>query len=416
MVNKKKIVAGLMMGLGTAALASGCAVSAGEDVGSTDEAFTVVAGGGVCAVHNQIAAEFMRAAMTDLGRYRPGLDFWKHNGPIELSPGGAARCAARGGCETLKTLLSYQSLTNMDTAALAPEFPFMSVLEPSAISNAIGSGFSGDFLNPNSNQVMTHDLTFAYSMAAPPINANGCNGNLVYTCFSVSGLPAGKTVTDLSNNLKGLYGPQNNVGQLLRIFVDGSNNLCVDPDGTGGDQTGGGSTGGNTCVDGTMPITYDPSYTGNCCSTPNGTGFLVQNIVDPTFMSCKLTDLAALKLATADSVNASFPASNTTDADLTTMWKAADTAANHNVKVDLGAATTIKGVVFKFEAAGAYGYKVETSTTNVLWTLKKTGTSAATATSQDAGFPATSARYIRVTLTSMPAGKSGALSSIRIYN
>jgi F5/8 type C domain len=415
-VNKKKILAGLVMGLGSAVLATGCAVSAGEDVGSADEAFSVVAGGGVCAVHNQVAAEIMRAAMTDLGRYRPGLDFVRHNGPIELTAGGQARCAARKGCETLKSLLAYQYLTNMDTAALAPEFPFMSVLQPGAISNAIGSGIQGDYLNPNPNQVMAHDLTFAYTAAAPPINANGCGSNFTYHCFSVSGLPTGKTVTDLSNNLKSLYGPANNVGELLRIFVDGSNNLCVDPDGTGGDQTGGGSTGGNTCVDGTMAISYDPSYVGNCCSVTGATGFLVRNAANPAFMSCKLADLAALKVATADSADPLFPASNTTDASLTTMWKAADTAVNHSVKIDLGVSTAMKGVMFQFESAGVYGYKVEVSATGTIWALKSSGTSAATATSQDAGFPAASSRYVRVTLTSMPAGKLGALSSVRVYN
>jgi F5/8 type C domain len=417
---KKNVVAAAVVGLGAALLASGCAAGVGtdEDVGSADQAFTVVAGGGVCAVHNQVAAEIMRAAMTDLGRYRPGLDLVKQNGPFVLTQTGLARCAARGGCTTLKSLLSYQSLTNQDTDALKGEFPYMGVLQPSAISNALASGVQGDYQNPHPEQVMTHDLTFAYSTAAPPINANGCGGDFTYHCFGVTGLPPGKTVTDLANNLKSLYGAGNNVGQLLRIFVDGSNNLCIDPDGTGGDTTGGGSTGGNTCVDGTMAISYDPSFVGNCCSTPSGTGFLVQNAGSPLYMSCKLTDLAAVPgtVASADSFNPAFPASNAIDADLNTLWKANDTAPNHSVKIDLGSNVAFKGVVFKFEAAGAYGYKVETSTTNIVWNLRRSGTSAANATSQDAGMAGTTARYVRVTLTSMPAGMSGALSSVRIYN
>jgi len=412
---KKSAVAAVVMGLGTALLASGCAAGVGsEDVGSADQSFTAIASG-VCAVHNQVAAEIMRAAMTDLGRYRPGLDFVKVNGPVELTSTGAARCLARNGCQTLKSLLAYQHMTNMDTAALASEFPYLGVLQPAAISNAIGSGIS-DYLNPRPDQVMTHDLTFAYTAAAPPINANGCNGDYVYQCFSVTGLPTGKTVNDLAANLQSLFGPQNDVSKLLRIFVDGSNNLCVDPDGTGGDQPGGGSTGGSTCVDGTMAIVFDPTYSGTCCSTPSGTGFLVRNATDPTYMSCKLTDMAAAKVATADSQNASYPSSNTTDADLNTLWMAADTAANHSVKVDLGASVALKGVVFKFQAAGAYGYKVETSATGVIWATKSTGTSASNAVSQDAGFAATTARYVRVTLTSMPSGMSAALASIRVYN
>lgn len=416
-IKQNKTFAALILGLGTAALATGCAAGVGtdEEVGSADQGFTVVEGGGVCAVHNQVAAEIMRAAMTDLGRYRPGLDMNKVNGPIQLTQTGLDRCAARGGCQTLKSLLAYQTLTNMDTQALSSEFPYMSVLQASAISNAVGSGWQGDYLNPVPNQVMTHDLTFKYTAAAPAINANGCNGNYDYHCFAVSGLPTGKTVTDLANNLKGLYGSNNNVGQLLRIFVDSNNYLCVDPDGTGGDTLGGGSTGGSTCVDGTMAIAYDPSYTGSCCSTASGTGFLVQNASLPSYMSCKLTDLAAGKPASADSVNASYPVSNVTDADLNTLWKANDPYANHWAMVDLGASVTTRGVVFKYEGVGAYSYKVETSTTGSLWTLRKSGTSAASAASQDAGYAASYARYVRVTITGMPSGMSAALSSIRVF-
>jgi alpha-L-fucosidase len=132
-------------------------------------------------------------------------------------------------------------------------------------------------------------------------------------------------------------------------------------------------------------------------------------------MSCKMNDIAAAKLASADSALGTNPASNATDADLNSMWVAADANANHWVKVDLNSAVSVKGVVFKFEAAGAYGYKVETSATGSLWAIKKTGTSAPNATSQDVNFASVSARYVRVTLTSLPTGRSAALSSVRVY-
>lgn len=409
-----KTLSTTFVALGSAALASGCSVGTAtdEDLAEVNQSFTEVHGG-VCATHVQIAAEIIRTAMVDLGRYRPGLDLVKgSNGAVQLTAGGLSRCATRGGCPRLKSLLSYQTLTNMQVEALAPEFPFMHQLQTGGISNAIASSMS-DYLNPNPNQVISHDLTFAYTQAAAPM-AN-CTADLKYHCFTVSGLPTGKTATDLANNLNTLLSSNTEIHALTRIFVDSNNKLCIDPDGTGDDQTGGGSTGGSTCVDGTMAVMFDASFVGNCCSMAAGTGFLVQNATDPNYMSCKVTDLAAGKVATADSALASNPASNVTDADLNTSWKAADANANHWAKVDLGASTSIKGVVFKFEAAGAYGYKVETSATGTIWSVKKTGTSAANATSQDAGFTATSARYVRVTLTSMPAGMSGALSSVRVY-
>lgn len=408
-----KSVSATFVGLAGITLASGCSTATEEDLASVDEAFTAI-NGGVCATHVQIAAEIVRATMVDLGRYRPGLDLVKgQDGYVTLTAGGLSRCVTRGGCPRLKSLLSYQRLNNMQVEALSSEFPFMKGLQTGGIANAIASSMS-DSTNPNPNQVISHDLAFAYSTAAPPM-AN-CNINLKYHCFSVSGLPSGKTPTDLANNLKSLLSSNNEISKLTRIFVDGNNKLCIDPDGTGDDQTGGGSTGGSTCVDGSMAIMMDPSFVGNCCTTATGTGFLVQNATDGNYMSCKMSDLAAGKVATADSTLGGFPASNVTDADLGTMWKAADGNANHWAKVELGAtAVTVKGVVIKFESAGAYGYKIETSSTGSFWSVKKQGVSAANATSQDANFAATTARFVRVTLTSLPAGKSGALSSVRVY-
>jgi hypothetical protein len=270
-----------------------------------------------------------------------------------------------------------------------------------------------DSQNPNPNQVMNHDLTFAYTAPAPALS--GCNLNLKYHCFNVSGLPVGKTASDLATQLKGLFISNQEVYSLTRVFAEGDK-LCIDPDGTGDDQTGGGSTGGSTCVDGTMAISHNPNFVNNCCAVAAGNGFLVQNATNPNYMSCKLTNMAAGKVASATSSAAGFTADLATDADLNTMWKANDANPNHWLKVDLGVATSIKGVSFKFEAPGAYGYKVETSTNNVTWNLKKTGTSVATASSQDANFATTSARYVRVTLTSLPAGKVAALGGVLVYN
>lgn len=408
----QKITA-LAIGLGAAALAGGCAVGEAteEDFGSQEQSFTRV-DNGVCATHVQIAAEIVRTAMVDLGRYRPGLDLVKKDGRAALTSGGEARCETRGGCPRLKSLLSYQYLTNMQTAALAPEFPWMENLQTGNIANAIGSSMS-DYNNPNPNAVMTHDLTFHHTSPAPALG--DCGIDLKYHCFSVSGLPTGKTVDDLVTNIKSLFGGSHtDLEKMTRLFNE-NGYLCIDPDGTGDDQTGGGSTGGSTCVDGTMAMSYDPAYVGNCCTLSTGNGYLVQNSVDPTYMSCKTANLAADKTATASSALTANPASYTTDADMSSLWKAATTSANEWVKIDLGTSQSIKGVIFKYELAGAYGYKVETSANGAIWSLKKTGTSAATATHQDANFTATSARYVRVTLTSLPSGRSAALASLRVF-
>ncbi|MDF3071187.1 MAG: discoidin protein [Polyangiaceae bacterium] len=403
----------LTFGLGAAVTATGCAVDGAtdEDLGSIESSFTRQ-DTGVCATHVQVAAEIVRTAMVDLGRYRPGLDLVKNQGKVALTAGGLARCNDRGGCPRLKSLLSYQYLNNMQTDALSAEFPWMKNLQTAGISDAIASSMS-DYLNPRPDAVMSHDLTFHHISPAAPLG--NCSADLKYHCFSVSGLPAGKTVGDLASNLRNLFSANPNFAQMSRVFNE-NGYLCIDPDGTGDDQTGGGSTGGSTCVDGTMAISYDPAFVGNCCALPAGNGYLVQSTLDTGYMSCKLADVAAGKVATASSALASNLPANVTDADPNTSWKAGTANANEWARVDLGVAQNIKGVAFKFETPGAYGYKLETSANGFSWVMKKVGTSAANAGWQDVSFVTTSARYVRVTFTSLPAGRSAAIGSMRVFN
>jgi hypothetical protein len=412
MKTAQKIMA-LALGIGAAGLATGCAVEGAgeEDIAIAESAFTRI-DGGVCATHIQVAAEIARTAMVDLGRYRPGLDLVKKNGPVVLTAGGESRCQARGGCPRLKSLLSYQYLTNMDTDALSVEFPWMKNLQTGGIKDAIGSSMS-DYLNPRPDAVMSHDLTFHH--ISPATALANCGADLKYHCFSVSGLPTGKTVNDLVSNVRTLFSANPQLSAMTRVFNE-NGYFCIDPDGTGDDQTGGGSTGGSTCVDGAMAMSYDPGFVGNCCSLATGNGYLVQNVVNQAYMSCKTGDLAATKAVTTSSALTENPPANVTDAGMDTLWKAASANANEWAKIDLGVSQTIKGVVFTYEAAGAYGYKVETSTTGITWTLRKAATSAPNALSQDVNFAAASARFVRVTFTSLPVGRSAALASVRVYN
>ncbi len=408
----QKIMA-LTLGLGVAGMATGCAVD--EDLASSESAFTRI-DTGACATYLQIAAEIVRTAMVDLGRYRPGLDLVRKDGKVTLTAGGEARCVTRGGCPRLKSLLSYQSLTNVQTDALGVEFPYMLGLQTGMIANSLSSSLS-DYQNPNPNAIMSHELTFDHTSPAAPL-AN-CAADLKYHCFSVTGLPAGQTVTTLATQIHTLFASSNtDLANMTRVFAE-NGYLCIDPDGTGDDQTGGGSTGGSTCVDGAMAISFDAAFVGNCCTLASGNGYLVQNAVNPAYMSCKVADLASAQPVTVSSELATNPAANVTDASVDSLWMASTTAVNQWARVDLSTAQsvnkTISGVAFKLEQPGAYGYKVETSTNNVIWGVKKTGTTAATATWQDAVFPSVSVRYVRVTFTSLPATRSAALGSLRVF-
>ncbi len=175
---------------------------------------------------------------------------------------------------------------------------------------------------------------------------------------------------------------------------------------------------GGSCVDGTQTIDYDATVVGECCTTSKGTGFLVQYLLDPVEMRCtgSLKELALNKPVIASSYAPSKPPSNVTDQDLGSLWKASSPALNEWVRIDLGATVSTSGLVMKFEQPGAYGYKVETSTNDIVWGIVTSGkVSQADAASQDVVFTPKNVRHVRITFTSLPAGRSAALSSVRMF-
>ena len=83
-------------------------------------------------------------------------------------------------------------------------------------------------------------------------------------------------------------------------------------------------------------------------------------------------NLAENKAASTDSTLTGFPVNWGVDGNAITRWSAADQAAGHWVKVDLGYVKNITyGTQVSFEKSGvAYQYKIETSKDNTNWTLK----------------------------------------------
>ena len=86
----------------------------------------------------------------------------------------------------------------------------------------------------------------------------------------------------------------------------------------------------------------------------------------------KTANLAENKAASSDSTLTGIPVTRAVDGNAITRWIAADQAAGHWVKVDLGKIKNITyGTQVSFEKSGvAYQYKIETSKDNTNWTLK----------------------------------------------
>ena len=111
------------------------------------------------------------------------------------------------------------------------------------------------------------------------------------------------------------------------------------------------------------------------------------------------------KTATADSEQTGNLAPAGNDGSLTSRWCAANGAVGHNWKVDLGQSSTLTKLHIVWEKnATLYKFKVEGSTDNAAWVSLLDETNA-TSTMADQTYPlspAPTARYVRITVTTLP--------------
>ena len=101
-----------------------------------------------------------------------------------------------------------------------------------------------------------------------------------------------------------------------------------------------------------------------------------------------------------------MPVSRGVDGNAITRWSAADQAAGHWVKVDLGYIKNITyGTQVSWEKSGvAYQYKIETSKDNTNWTLKVDKTNNTSTEKVQTDYFTDNARYVRITVTGLPSG------------
>jgi beta-galactosidase len=126
-------------------------------------------------------------------------------------------------------------------------------------------------------------------------------------------------------------------------------------------------------------------------------------------------NLALNKTASADSAQTGNVAANGNDGNTGTRWCANDASTNHWWMVDLGASYNLTGTEVMWEFSAAYQYKVETSMDNSAWTLNadKTGNTATGQTMAD-NFTV-QARYVRITVTGLPAGDWASFFEIAVF-
>ena len=127
------------------------------------------------------------------------------------------------------------------------------------------------------------------------------------------------------------------------------------------------------------------------------------------------TNLALNAVASSDSEKLGNPASSGNDGNHRTNWTANDTNTGHWWKVDLGSNKSIHGIKVIWDSNSInHLYKVEVSTDNTNWTtvVDRTASNSTYKTNNDP-FNAT-ARYVRITVTGLPAGAAASFNEFRV--
>lgn len=138
-----------------------------------------------------------------------------------------------------------------------------------------------------------------------------------------------------------------------------------------------------------------------------------QVISFPAHRGDNVTDLAQAATATASSTQSGYPASNAIDGDPTTRWASA-WSDPQTFTADLGSAKTVARVILRWEAAYGSSYKIDVSADGSNWTTVNT-TTTGNGGVDDIAFPATTARYVRLTGVKRATGYGYSLYEFEVY-
>ena len=120
--------------------------------------------------------------------------------------------------------------------------------------------------------------------------------------------------------------------------------------------------------------------------------------------------------ASADSQQASQPASSGNDGDATTYWCAADGNAGHWWQIDLQTYSNLTGVGINFGVSKYYQYTVAVSRNGTNWhQVVDQARNMNTDPYQYDSFNAQAERYVRITITGMQAGQWACFAEFKVY-
>lgn len=129
------------------------------------------------------------------------------------------------------------------------------------------------------------------------------------------------------------------------------------------------------------------------------------------------SNLALSKSASADSAQSTYPASNATDGNGMTSWRASDSNGAHQLQVDLGSNRNITygTQVWWEKGSESYPYKIETSTDGTNWSEKVDKTQNTNTEQIQTDYFTGTARYVRLTVTGLPSGTNTGIYEFQVF-
>ncbi|WP_449341723.1 discoidin domain-containing protein [Streptacidiphilus cavernicola] len=185
----------------------------------------------------------------------------------------------------------------------------------------------------------------------------------------------------------------------------------------GGVPTGGAGGGSTSTPTPTATPTQTPTPTPTSTATPTQT---------PTGPSCPTGsgNLASGRTVIASSSTQNYGPGNAVDSDASSYWESANNAFPQWIQADLGCATSVDKVVMKLPPATAWNARTETvsvqgSTDGSNFTAISApadyGFDPATGNTATISFPASTARFLRLTFTGNTAWPAAQLSDFQIF-
>jgi hypothetical protein len=156
----------------------------------------------------------------------------------------------------------------------------------------------------------------------------------------------------------------------------------------------------------------------------DGQGAVLVQLTGTGVTGTGTTNLAAGKLATASSAQGGYPAGNVTDPDANSYWESANNAFPQWIQVDLGSSVSVGKVTLKLPPQAAWAARkqtlsVQSSGDGTAWSTVLNSADyvfdPAAANTVNITFPATTARYVRLSITANTGWPAGQVSSFEVY-